>query len=97
MLYWFLPYVSVNQQGIHMFPAQVRLPPSPSHPTPPGCPGTSDLDSLCYAAHGLAGLSVRQWTKTNGVFSSPDSPLQSPLHPAELRLLLSIALPASPV
>lgn len=76
-----------SARGIHMFPASWSSLHLRPHPTPPGCPGASDfvpramLPMLAILKHAV------QWTETErAVFSSPDSPLQSPLHPAELRL-----------
>ena len=88
MLYWFLPYVSVNQQEAYTC-SLPREAPSTSAPIPPL---RVVLERLICAPHAMLPMlailkRAVQWTETQRtVFSSPDLPLQSPHHPAELRL-----------
>ena len=52
MLYWFLPYVHMNQPQVYECPLSLESPSClPPHPTPLGCHRALDLSSLHHTAN----------------------------------------------
>ena len=53
ILWWYLPYINMNQPWVYMCPASRTPlpPPSPSHPIPLGCPSIPALSVLLHASN----------------------------------------------